>query len=196
MPNPTIAIDLDEVLSPFVADLMTWYNKTFKTDFSFDQYTTYNFAEIWGCTKEESVEICNDFHHSRDIKEIIPIPNSVEALALLKDKFDLVLVTSRPLQHLDYTNSWINHYHPNVFADVVLCNHWTSIGKAVKKSEVCKKINANYFIDDLPHYVEEVANCNIKSLIFGNYPWNQKPINHENIQRVSGWDEILKQLLK
>ncbi len=190
MAKPVIATDLDEVLSPFVPDLIRWYNQLYQTDFGVHEITTYDFARIWGVTHEKSVEICNTFHTTRDIEAISPIDHSVETLSALKNHFDLVLVTSRPLQHEGHTKAWINRHFPNIFADIILCNHWTSVGKSIKKSEVCKNINAQYFIDDLPHYIQEVAECEIKTFLFGEYPWNQKVPLHKNVQRVSGWKEV------
>jgi 5'(3')-deoxyribonucleotidase len=192
----TIAIDLDEVLSPFVPELMTWYNQLYQNNIQYEQFITYDFSQVWGGTQEEASAICDDFHLSRKIEDISPIPHSAQALSLLKEKFRLVLVTSRPLQHSDYTHSWINHHLPNTFSDIILCNHWTTVGEAIKKSDACKKINATYFIDDLPFYIEEVANCNIKSLLFGNYPWNKTSIPHDFIQRVPSWNDITELLMQ
>lgn len=194
MSNTTIAIDLDEVLAPFVPDLMLWYNKKYQCNFQYEQFTTYDFSKIWGGTKEQAAEICDVFHNSRNIENIQPIVNAVKALTLLKEKFKLILVTSRPLQHTDYTHAWINYHFPNIFSDIILCNHWTKIGQSIKKSEVCKIVNAQYFIDDLPFYIEDVASCDIKSLLFGNYPWNATTVSHKNAQRVSGWDNVLELL--
>lgn len=192
MKNSVIAIDLDEVLSPFVSELMKWYNLTHQTNLQFEQFITYDFTQIWGGTREECANICNTFHETRNIEELLPIENSFEALSTLKKEHKLVLVTSRPLQHFDYTHAWINRHFPNIFSDIILCNHWTSQGQSIKKSEACQKVGAQYFVDDLPHYVEEVAKCEIKSFLFGDYPWNQNIIPHHQIQRVTGWGEIVK----
>lgn len=194
MLNETIAIDMDEVLSPFVFHLVNWYNQTYQTQFKFEQFTTYDFSTIWGGTKEQTVAICDSFHRSRKIEDIQPVAGAVAALTLLAQQFNLVLVTSRPLQHKDYTHSWIDHHLKDIFAEIILCNHWTATGKAIKKSEVCKQIKAKYFIDDLPFYIEEVASCDIQCFLFGNYPWNKQPISKENVRRVAGWDDILNHL--
>jgi 5'(3')-deoxyribonucleotidase len=195
MSKKIIAIDLDEVLSPFVLPLVDWHNKVYETAYHFEQFVTYDFSEIWGGTKENTVLLCDKFHNSRHIDDIHPVQGAQESLNLLKQQFDLVLVTSRPSQHREYTLAWINRHLPNIFSDVVLCNHWTNVGVAIKKSEVCQKINAQYFIDDLPFYVEDVANCGIQSFLFGDYPWNRAAqIIHPNVKRVSSWTEIVNLL--
>lgn len=194
MPIPTIAIDLDEVLSPFVTDLLVWYNCLYQTNLQLTDFTSYHFNHVWGGTTDQAVAICDHFHKSRNPKEATLIPGAQAALMQLKLRYRLIMVTSRPLAHAAYTHEWIDLHLPNVFADIVLCDHWTSSGKRIKKSAVCQKIGAKYLIDDLPAYVEDAAQCGIASLLFGDYPWNRNVIEHDHIQRVASWNEALNYL--
>lgn len=188
---PTIAVDLDEVLAPFVPEMLEWHNQIFGTQYQLQQFISYNFVEVWGGSLSDAVKKCDDFHHSRIPELIKPIPGAVSALKLLKERFQLILVTSRPLEHQPFTQTWIDYHLPNVFDEIILCNHWTSHGIAIKKSEVCLQYGAQYLIDDLPQYISDVTNQNINGLLFGNYPWNQTHLDHQLVQRVENWQQVI-----
>lgn len=186
----TIAIDLDEVLSPFIPDMRVWYNQRYQANLELAHFISYDFTQVWGGSVEQAVAICDEFHQSRYTQEILPLAGAVAAISELKQAYQLVLVTSRPLAHANYTHAWVNQHFPDTFSEVILCNHWTSGGEIIKKSTACQRVGAKYLIDDLATYVEDVAEQGMQGLLFGDYPWNQQVKPHANIQRLQGWREV------
>jgi 5'(3')-deoxyribonucleotidase len=194
----TIAIDMDEVLAPFVSDMILWHNHKFDTHLQLNQFKSYNFTEVLGGTYAEALAISDEFHLSRQPYKIKPLTGAKEALSQLKSHYQLILVTSRPLQHQDYIEKWINYHLPNIFNHIILCNHWTQNEIAIKKSTVCQQYGADYLIDDLPQYVDDVTHCGITGLLFGHYPWNQINNQDEENQkfpkaylRVKDWKDVI-----
>ncbi|CAN0358697.1 unnamed protein product, partial [Discosporangium mesarthrocarpum] len=49
-----VAIDLDEVLGLFVSQLVLFHNTTFGTSLTVEDFTSYEFHEVWGGGKEEA----------------------------------------------------------------------------------------------------------------------------------------------
>ncbi len=192
MAKTVIAVDIDEVLSPYVDGLVNWHNSMYGTSFQFDDFISYEFHRVWGGTLELAVAKSDDYFQNRKPEATVPLQNAKQALEQLQQDYELIVVTSRKLIHKPETEHWIQEYFPGFFKEIIICNHWSNgQGPKMKKSEACLKYNAKYLIDDLTHYVEDAAHAGINGLLFGNYPWNQHTPLHPKIQRTQNWLDVL-----
>ncbi len=189
MAKPVIAVDIDEVLSPFVSGLVPWHNSQYGTALQFADFNTYQFDKVWGGDRDAAIAKSAYYFENRD--PTLPLADAARVLKRLQQNYELIVVTSRMLQHKTQTESWIREHFPNTFAAVLLCNHWSKDnGPAIKKSTACLAHNVQYLIDDLPHYVEDAVSEGISGLLFGDYPWNQAAPNHPKINRVADWQAV------
>ncbi|KAL0479000.1 hypothetical protein AKO1_007878 [Acrasis kona] len=192
--NPVIAVDIDEVLCPFVELLAEFYNRTHPTasPTHVDHFHSYQFSKVWKhLTEEQCAEIVEKFFESDEFAKQAPIKNASETLTRLKSKFDLVVVTSRQHVIKDRTEKLLNNYYPGIFSKVLMGNHWGRDGKKVSKADLCKEANAILLIDDSLDYANNVAQNDLKAILFGDYAWNQTSQDlHHNITKVSGWDQV------
>lgn len=190
MVKPIIAIDIDEVLAPFVSGLIPWHNLRYGTDFRFQDFHTYEFHKVWGGDRELAISKCTDHFENRGTVQ--PLPDALRVLTRLKQDYVLMIITSRNLTHKSITENWINSHFPDIFQEILLCNHWDkdSSGPIIKKSAACLLHGAQYLIDDMPYYVAEAASAGIHGLLFGDYPWNRQTLTHSQIHRVSNWLDV------
>lgn len=203
-----IAVDLDEVLCPFVEQLCNFYNANaalydfaVPTTLQLQDFKSYRFCEVWGGSDAQSLEIVHAFFDSWYFKEIPVLPDAVVGINALKEAgFDVVLVTSRQLILEEHTKTWIQQNFPNSFREIAFGNHWGTAGRKVSKSELCEKLGADVLIDDNISYAKECANTGMSVLLFGEYPWNSN--EHDNttlpsiVRRVSGWGEVVSKILE
>lgn len=96
----------------------------------------------------------------------------------MKERHDLVVVTSR--QHIirDETLEWIDTHFPGIFSDIHFGNHFAKSGQSRKKSEICEQVGADVLIDDNPRYAHECASSGMHVLLFNwkkQYPWSRQP---------------------
>lgn len=193
MSKKLIAVDIDEVLSPFISGLVEWHNLQFGTVYRVSDFTSYNFHHIWGGSLETAIDKSRHYFENRDPEVCRPLANAQQVLNRLHQNYELIVVTSRILEHKLQTESWIKEHFPNIFAEIILCNHWIkdkNKNQTIKKSQACLTLGAQYLIDDLPVYVEDAASEGISALLFGNYPWNQQVADHPQIQRVIDWQSV------
>jgi 5'(3')-deoxyribonucleotidase len=189
MSKPVIAVDVDEVLSPFVNGLVPWHNAKYGTNLQFEDFHSYQFNKVWGGDLNEAISKCAFYFENRE--PVSPLNDAVDVLQKLQKSFELIVVTSRMLQHKSQTESWIDEHFPNIFSAVLICNHWNKDGgPAIKKSTACLNYGARYLIDDIPHYVEDAVSEGVSGLLFGNYPWNRSVTQHPNINRVANWQAV------
>lgn len=192
MAKKIIAVDIDEVLSPYVDGLVYWHNAKYGTQLQFNDFSSYEFHRVWGGNLEVAVAKSDEYFENRLPATAMPLNNAQQALTQLKKNYDLIVVTSRKLVHKSKTVSWIEEHFPNYFQEIIICNHWAKdSGPSMKKSEACLLHNAEYLIDDLPHYIKDAATAGINGLLFGNYPWNQQIPVHPKIKRAIDWTAVL-----
>lgn len=195
MSKITIAVDMDEVLCHFVPKLIEFHNDTYSTDIQFEKFHNYAFHKVWGGSPEETQEKMNLFFQSKHFQSLERVKGSYESLKLIKDTHScrMVIVTSRQLFLRDATESFLNaHFPGSIFDEILMGNHYGETGEKLSKSEMCLKVGASILIDDSLLYANECAKNGIKTILFGNYPWNQSERElHNLVKRVEKWDEIV-----
>ena len=110
--RPTIACDMDEVLCDFLGALVAWHNATYGTALSKSDFKSYQFHETWGGTLAEGVEKVHAFFQTPYFAQIKPMPGAAEAMAELKSRANLVVVTSRQHVIAEHTIDWLGRYYP------------------------------------------------------------------------------------
>ncbi len=168
--KPTIAIDIDDVLFPFVVGVAKHYNGLKGAALTPADFFSFNFDEVWGGTVEESVEIVYDFL-STDCLALQPVAGAQEVLGRLKEDFNLVLVTARNDEFRPQTASWLQQHFPGLFRDVVFAgNHYDNRGFRAK-GDICKELGADLLIDDHPKNILSAVEAGISGILFGEKAW-------------------------
>ncbi len=115
MAKKIIAVDIDEVLSPYVTGLVGWHNAKYGTQLQFNDFSSYEFHRVWGGVLEAAVAKSDEYFENRLPAAAQPLENAQQALSQLKKDYDLIVVTSRKLVHKPQTISWIQNISPTIF---------------------------------------------------------------------------------
>lgn len=194
--KPVLAVDVDEVLYPFMKLFIEHYNQSYGTDRTLEQFNSYVIEENFPMSSDEKLERISSFVANGGFRNGLPLSKSKAAIEELAKSYDLVVVTSRWKDWEQDTFDWLDRHYPKTFNNVHFANSITwSRGDKHDKASICKELGAVAFIDDSVDNVEKVAETGIKSLLFGDYPWNRTDQLPENVRRVSNWDEVLEVLL-
>jgi 5'(3')-deoxyribonucleotidase len=194
--KPVIAVDLDEVLAAQQEAIRLYINKTYKTNFTPEDYIVeapyWSYWEtVWGVDSEEGERRIEGFIKSGGLKDQKPIPGAIEAISELQKRFKLVVVTSRHDEHAEDTRAWLEKHYPRVFKGVLFTSAWGNKA-SVMKAKVCKDIGADYLIDDNFEHCKLVAEEGIKGLLFGELGWNMNKLLPKGVTRVKNWQEVLE----
>ena len=92
--------------------LVAWHNATYGTALSKSDFKSYQFHETWGGTLAEGVEKVHAFFRTPYFAQIKPVPGAAEAMAELKSRANLVVVTSRQHVIAEHTIDWLGRYYP------------------------------------------------------------------------------------
>lgn len=166
-----IAIDIDEVLVPFVKPMARW--KGLKMPPSNTKYK-YVYKDMFNITEEESSKMVREFYDSEEFSKLSPIYNSQLGVIKMRGKADkMYVVTGRQNYVRHKTEEWLMHHFPNMFDDVIMTNSYTE--HEVKKVDICRSLAIDLIIDDNTDICIECKRAGIKAKNFMGfeevYPW-------------------------
>lgn len=197
--KPILAIDIDEVLAQFIPILAVYHNEIYGSNYTAESFVSYEFHRIWGGTVLECNAKVDSFFESKYFKnDIIPVPGAKEALLILKEDFELHIVTARQHRYETQTREWIQKHFPNIFTTFNFGNHYSTVGKSRSKSQMCTEIGAIMLVDDSALYAQQCSLNGIPVILFGDYAWNRDFIIEDNteisklVTRAFDWDTTIK----
>lgn len=192
MSKPTIAVDVDDVLATFGAQLIEFSNKIWGTDLSIEDVSE-DWSEMWQldhATTRERARVLHDEIFS-DLEHVSEAKGILEALS---HDYRLVITTSRQHKLKQVTIDWINKYFPDVFDEIhhaaIFDGPFTKETFERTKLELCQEIGADYLIDDQPKHCFAMAEAGMTALLFGDYPWNRTNKTHPLVKRVYDWHQV------
>ncbi len=183
--NRIIAVDIDEVLVPFLPALSRFYTLQRNTTVKMPRRYPYHYAPLFNITEEESSKLVKDFYETDFHANLRPIRGSQDMIKKLSKNNTLIAVTGRQSYARGPTEELIKNNFRNSFADIIYCDHFTS--KARSKGDICKQISADLLIDDNYQSCKECLDLSVPAVNFVGsplYPW----CNVTDIS-VSGWND-------
>lgn len=192
--KPVIAVDIDEVLFPFVFEFAAHHNKLYGTELSQQDFWSYRFEEVIGVPLDEVLSRVYAFHEV-DYMEVEPIENARAILKRLAVTYDITILTARNSRYYERTERWLKHYFDVDFSSITMIGYEEDQGDTPKtKAEVCVELGAEVLIDDSLKYLTEASSAGVKGVLFGSYPWNQADALPTNVVRVTSWDDLADHL--
>ncbi|HEX7368353.1 MAG TPA: hypothetical protein VF261_01700 [Candidatus Saccharimonadales bacterium] len=194
--RPIIAVDIDDVLAAEAPFVIAYSNEHWGYNFTLDDYQEF-WGAMWNVSGEESARRAAELHAPGVEGSYQPITRAREALEHLRERFDLVVVTSRRESVHQETLDWLDRYiGTGVFSQVVFSGIWDS-GKVgaekMTKTDILRSIGARYLIDDQPKHCYSAAAGSIRAILFGEYPWNSgagAPALPPGVVRCRDWQAV------
>lgn len=197
MKKPIIALDIDEVIFPFVAGAAEHHNQHYGTALTQDDFNTFDFWNVWGGTREDTIQKLDDFILRSNHLHLQPIKGAQDAIRLLSKNYDIVLVTARNERLRDATTTWFKEHMPALFEHIHYAGNKYDGHAYRSKLEVCRDLRATLLIDDAPHNVIECSKGGMKTILFGDYPWQTAQDIAKlppTVVRCKDWTEVLHHL--
>lgn len=180
-----IAIDIDEVLMPFVKPMAVWKGHKMPRRRGYN----YVYREMFNITEYESKKMVSEFYESRAFEIVEPTEGAVEAVKRLRrDATKLYAVTGRQQPVRKKTEIWLELHFPGLFNDLVLTDSYTE--HEIAKVDVCRTLNLDTIIDDNELNCLSCAFGGMTAIHFAGidgvvYPWCET-----SEMSVLGWDDV------
>jgi len=186
-----IGIDIDDVLAEFARGYLEKYKEKYGKEVKFEDIFSFDLWKPLGISKQESIELADSYYDSPEFDNIDLVEGAFEIIKKLNKEHKLFFITSRPLKIKDKTNLFLNKYFSDINFELVFSNDFFG-SQRKSKSEICRELGIGLLIEDNKSYSLDCAKKGIKVFLFDK-PWN-KNFEHENVERVYSWNEILERL--
>ncbi|HSX15228.1 MAG TPA: hypothetical protein VLF40_00370 [Candidatus Saccharimonadales bacterium] len=193
MSKQTIAVDIDEVLSPLHDVVLTHHNQVYGTDFPVDDTEARYFLSDYTHDSDDVIKAkLMHFVDSEAFKNIKPFDEAIKILTQLSEHFDIIVITARQDFYEAATKAWLQQHFPDVFRSIHFTDY--SVGTVLKipKAQVCKDNGASYIIDDSLKTIRDCAEAGLGAILFGDYPWNQADELPSGVTRCKDWPAVLE----
>lgn len=195
MDKQTIAVDIDDVLATNARDFIDFTNKQWGTNLTIEDYDEH-WMKVWQIEDEEATRRADVYHRSGVFGSYLYHDNSREVLARLHEKFRIIIVTSRRILIEKETRTWLKKYYDGSIDDVHFAGFYDNMDHDFHtqlkqtKGDLLRDLKADYFIDDQIKHCLSADEHGIKSILFGDYTWNQTADLPESIKRCHNWGEV------
>ncbi|HXR50319.1 MAG TPA: HAD hydrolase-like protein [Verrucomicrobiae bacterium] len=195
MSRETIAVDLDDVLGDENGAIMHFSNKQLGLNHTLEDYTRkapYEryWENIWKLGANEGQKHYEAFISSPYKKHLKPIAGAAEALKTLEKERNLVIVTSRREDMMEYSHEWLEMHFPQVFKEIHFVHLWDEGSQRATKAKICNEIGATYLIDDNLEHCTLAAEAGVQALLFEEYGWNRDRELPKGVVPVIGWAAV------
>lgn len=182
-----IAIDLDDVLSDFSAAFNDYIKKNHGIEYSRDEITTYPLPD-----RIKDIRFDN-FYTSQEYNEPLPIKFAQEAVEILGNNYELIIISIRPDSVIDIVTAWLDTHFKDAFQHVHLIGLLTkSSGEKMTKGELAKELGVSIFIEDSKKNAQDISSHGIPVILL-DCPWNQGELPN-NVTRVFSWQEAIEKV--
>ena len=184
-----IAVDIDGVLLDIVISFCEIFNERYKTQYSKEDVTNWEFFNDWNITEEEAFGIF--FQIYKNTMDVPFIDKSApKYMKNLNTEHDVYILSARTSEYksqikekLDFHNiKKGEHYN-----ELILVHH--------KPYDQKKNYKFDIYIDDNPHLAETIKKSKERYLLLYDQPWNQNFICKNNIIRVHNWKEVYETIV-
>ncbi|XP_006454613.1 hypothetical protein AGABI2DRAFT_182583 [Agaricus bisporus var. bisporus H97] len=184
-PDPTIAVDLDDVLSQTNQAVADWHNEVYGTDMDLSHFYYYYYWKnpYWG-TVQDTFNKLEDFYKTDRLYKASPVPGALKGLQTLRDMgFRLIIVTARQEDKADESWKWVTKHFPGIFENIICTGQFKDTHKSghevvtkLNKPQICKELGAKLLIDDSVENALQCVNASepVPVLLFGDYEWNRR----------------------
>ncbi len=203
MSKPHILLDLDDTLYDHFNLLMHWHNSQFSSQLTLaDNHPFSN--RHWGTpalraatlkrwsagSVEQAIKRVQEFFETKEFTDSRPFTGAHQVLKELSNTHELIVVTARDLFLEEFTNRWLDEHFAGLISEVYLTARCSLDGRAQLKIDVIKKLGAEYLIDDDIELCSQAAKIGVKSILFGEYPWNYADSLPDGVSRRKDWKAV------
>jgi hypothetical protein len=194
--KPIIAVDIDDVLADYSGSLVEFANSRWNAQLTHDALTE-NLGEVFKIDKDEWLKRFYEFIGSNPYPEMLNIggADALRTLRLLGERFNVVTMTSRPLEVRETTLKWLDKHFPQVFDDVIFALPYKDgedpdVWEKRTKADFAVQCGVSYLIDDQPKHANGAAEQGVSALLFGDYGWNREAEIAAGVTRVADWGGV------
>lgn len=194
---PVVGVDFDDVVRDFIPAILEYYHHLTNRRFTKEDIYTYNLWEVWGCTKDESMQIVNDFYDSSFFSAIQPCPGAIAALHALAAFACPNIITAAAYKTKEQGENFLKTHATSIIVPVTYAaSAYFPINGDNKhpKAEILQDIMAIAMVEDNPEFALACANSGTPVYLV-RQPWNRSMPFHPSVTPVDSLEHAVENML-
>jgi uncharacterized HAD superfamily protein len=190
-----LGVDFDDVIFHCDLALQDFHNARYGTNYTAGERDTFSLEHVWNCSNEEVRRRLDEFTESEFHERAPIVSGAKEALEKLNYRYDVVIVTGRVESARPATEKWLERNLLGLYTEIHFANHVYGMRTEAQrtKSEILQELGINVFVEDAPHFADEITAAGITLFLFDT-PWNRAETPPGSI-RVYSWEDVTARLL-
>lgn len=193
--RPVVATDIDDVLCRTAQGFTDFSNTNWGHCLTVDDYDE-DWSKVWGTPPEVTHERAELLHSGEVLDGFLHIEEAALVLGQLKERYRLVVATSRRSVVERITHGWLQRHYGGLFEDVYFSGIYDRPGPhganvARTKNDLLLEIGAQYLIDDQLKHCIAAEEHGVEAVLFGDYAWNRcdEPLP-AHVTRCADWTAV------
>lgn len=194
-----IAIDIDDVVANSLDAVRLWAAELTGVELAREQYHTDDkywsyYDAIWQRHGIGDQIVFNDYliKLETDQSHVAVQEGAKEVITALKQRFDIIFLTSRPVSQHDMTRQWLDE-RIDASIPLYMASNPVLDAAARSKGEMCHELGVSLLIDDNIDHCTNALEYDVDAIVFGDYGWNENTPDH--MKRCRTWHEVGELLL-
>lgn len=182
-----IFIDIDNIVADFETAFRRFLNKKTGQKLDREDIREFEFHKSFGITKEEEKKFHDEFFKKNGYKKLKCVKGCKEGIQRLEGFWEIKYITARSKDKRNQTLDWFKRNKIPFREDCLI----------FIEDKLSYSSQFDLIIEDKWEEAIKLAENN-KIVVLFDYPWNRKRdengnyLIHENIIRVSNWEEIIR----
>lgn len=198
MKKPIIAVDVDDVLAKSAQGFADFSNAMWGHSLTADDYDE-DWMKVWGTDLAETRRRAEIFHNDEVFSGFGHFPEAISVLVDLKQRYKLVVATSRRTVVEGVTRQWLDTHYGGIFDGVFFTGIYDVPGDTGErhrdrltrtKNDLLLELKADYLIDDQLKHCFATGEHGVEAILFGNYPWSRHRELPAHVTRCRDWAEV------
>jgi uncharacterized HAD superfamily protein len=191
-----IAFDIDEVLAPTLDTFIQFHNSKYGTSLQSADFHSYDLRSVIGCSRNQMNNRYYQFMMSKEAREMLPIPGSLELVqGLSQSGSQLVSITRRPGSVIDTTLDWLRNRYDGLISPTYFANRRERGYKSLSKGIISREHGVQLIVEDQMENALECLSEGIPTLLLDK-AWNQASTDPLGVTRVRSYSEIYDRVIQ
>lgn len=196
MVKKTIAVDIDDTITDSISAMHRVANSQGDVDIPIESYRQPGeywryYDRVWAAHGvKDRIDAQQIFKEIQTNQNLVPLlPGAEFAILQLMSRYHVVLITSRDEDYREYTEAWLKEQFGEKSPSLYFSSAHKDQG-AETKGQICKRLGAEWLIDDNVEHCMGAEKEGVKAILFGEYGWHfQKP---PELLNILDWPGVLE----